>query len=165
MLSAEKDDILGIRLNQLHEDAATQPRTLRQWCDKLAGAERKAKLAKRKLRVVKAELSRVVRQNPHKYSIFKVTDTCVEDAVVCISDYKTAETELIDAEYNRDMLKNMVSSLHERGEQIGNEVKLHGQQYWARKTVEPSTQDAEDFRTEAMQEIVGAITKTKRSRE
>jgi hypothetical protein len=137
--SDRKDDILAINTNKLDEDAAEQPRTLRQWADKLSFAEKRAKLAKRKLRVVKAELSKVVRQSPSKYGIFRVTDTAIEDAVVMMSAYKAEEEELISAELARDLLKNMVISLHERGEEIGNLVKLHGQQYWARVRVDPDT--------------------------
>lgn len=135
----EKDDLLRIRFDRLHEDAAEQARLMRAWSSKLALADKKAKLAKRKARVVRAELSKVVRQAPGKYGIAKVTDTAVEDAVIQMTTCKEADQEQIEMEYQRDMLKAMVMSIHERGEQISNEVKLFGQQYWAKPAVDPET--------------------------
>lgn len=139
MKSEEKDDLLAIDIHNLENDASSQPRLIRIWIDKLAHAEKKAKLAKRELRLVKAELSKSVRSSPSKYGIVKLTDTSVEDAVVCMSTYKAKEEEYIDVELSRDIIKSMVQSLHERGEQISNEVKLHGQGYFSKVSVDPDT--------------------------
>lgn len=154
-----KDDILKIDLAHLEDTAAEQARLLRKWADKLATANKEAKLAKRKVRLVRAELSRVIRSSPAKYRIIKVTEDSVEDVVVMSHDFKAAEAELIEAEYNRDVLQAMVSSLHERGEQIGNEVKLFGQQYWAKPKLsgEIGVEAAEVERRRAMRAATEAL--------
>jgi len=154
MTPNEKDDILKIDLAHLEKDLAEHARLVRIWGDKLAEAEFNCKHAKNKLRLVKAELSRVVRSNPGKYNIVgRATEDATEDVVVTMSSYKEPAAELIQAEYDRDIIKNMVIALHERGEAMGYQAKLHGQMYWAK----PQTNEEysrHDVMTEAAEEAM-----------
>lgn len=157
-----KDDLLRINLNRLEVDAAEHARLLRQWGDKAAEAECKVRTGKNALRLIKAETAVVVRANPGNYGIRKISVEAVEDVVVQTRRYRDAETILVAAEYDRDILKSMVSALHERGEQIGNEVKLHGQQYWAKPRADQ--EDIQGVKEENAVDTMAAVMKTKKKK-
>jgi hypothetical protein len=132
-----KDDPLKINLYRLEKEAAGQAQLMRDWGQKWADAEKALKMLKNALKVARAEIAKAVRTNPANYGVNKLTEGSIEEVLTLNSILRKQENELVEAEYERDIIKAMVVAIHERGEMISNEVKLHGQQYWSKPTADP----------------------------
>lgn len=136
------DDLLAIRQDHLDEDAAGHPRLMFLWGKAFAVAKMKAKQAKNAHKVLEAELDRDIRLCPADYRIEKLTEAAVKACIYTHPSYARTWNELVEAEYEEDILDQFIKALHTRGEQIGNEVKLHGQQYWSKPPVTQGTRQA-----------------------
>lgn len=150
------EEILEIRLNFLEEDVAQQPKLRRQWGFELAKAKRELAIAKRNVKLLKAELGRAFRMDSRVNLGRKVTEGSTEEYIQSDDAFNKAELDVIEREYEVDWLKEMVEALEDRKEQLSNEVKLHGQGYWSKpwtKTT-PVPSQAERLR-EAQQSATG----------
>lgn len=132
MAPEEKDALLTIDLTRLEENCAEQTVLMRQWGDKLAVARRKVSMEEAKLKVVKSEMANKMRQRPDAYGLTKDTDKVIDDAVQASREWQAQNLAIIEAEYQRDLIKSMVDALNDRRTELENCVKLHGQMYFAK---------------------------------
>lgn len=139
MDSNEKDDLLRIDLYRLEECCINNPVLMREWADKLAEAKRATAMADAQLKLVKAEMGKKIRQRPSAYGVVKEVEACFNDALIASKEHQEALMAKITADYEEDILKAMVDSIHERGKQLSNTAALHGQQYWSKPHTDPET--------------------------
>ena len=130
-------DLFSIDLTILEKQWAEQPRLMRARTRKLAKANRDAAKAKAAFKLVAADLGQAIRKTPEHYGVEKVTDKVVEDTVIRQPEYQKVQAEMIEADYKAELLTGVVRALDHRKSALENEVKLHGQGYFAT----PQTKD------------------------
>lgn len=134
-------NVLLINRNSLDEECAHQPQLLFEWGEALARASLRAKEAKNRLKVVEAEIAMDVRSAPQKYGLDKITESSVAATVLLQPQYEAAHKELITAEYEEELLSQMVKALSDRRSELENLVRLHGQMYWSKPDTTATTQE------------------------
>ena len=87
--------------------------------------------AKEKLGFVRAEINSAIRRNPEKYKIDKVTEGAISEALLLQKEYQTANTNLMDAEFEAEVARGAVVAFSQRKDALENLVRLHGQSYFA----------------------------------
>jgi predicted HTH domain antitoxin len=135
-------EFLDVNLNKLEEENQAQPRRIYEYGMKLAQAKREVKRLKAKLKVTDAEIAREARKLPEKYGMFKVTDETVKEAVLSSNLHKIMEQQLIDAEYEEEILKVAVDALVDKRDSMSDLAKLHGQLYWCKTSSNEETRKA-----------------------
>lgn len=116
--------------HNLVEEARRQPKRMFEMCRELAEADADVKLLDVELELVEADLDRMIRSNPDKYGLKKVTEPGIKHAMKLTKRWQKAKKELITAETKRDTYKGGVKALEHRKESIGNIVYLNGQSYY-----------------------------------
>ena len=104
---------------------------------------------KAELDVVKAEIDKLIRDNPTPFDIVKTTETLITNTIIQQNDYQKQQAQVRTAKHNVDILQAAVSALDHRKSALENAVKLHGQNYFSK----PVAQDEES------KEIVDVIKK------
>lgn len=136
--------LLEIHENALEKDCTDHPRKVFLWGQELARIRKETKLAKHNLKLMSAQLNRDIRQNPIHFGLEKTTEAAIEATIIGEATYQAAQTDLIDAEYEEEVLEAFVEALRDYKDELRNMVLLHGQQYWSK----PDT--TVDSRAEAM---------------
>lgn len=137
MSNTPKEETLDLDLNRLEEACQKQPRMMFHWGKDLALAKKKSKEAKNALKLCFAEASKSIRVAPGMYGLEKVTDASVEATVLTLEGYQKAQQNLVDTEYEEDVLDAFVKALTDRRGEIGSLVQLHGAMYWAKPDTIP----------------------------
>lgn len=135
---AGEEALLGIDPNNLDVNCQNNPRQVRYWGRLYAKAKRAAQDAGNAVKLVKAEVRSAIRADPASYGIDKVTVDAIDDAMTVDGRYRDALDVQVQADYEEAMLKAEVDGLKDRGERLGDMVKLHGQLYFARS---PTTRE------------------------
>jgi hypothetical protein len=129
-LDYERD--LFIDESALDVEWLNQPLLMMRYSKQLAKAEKEVSRLKEKQRVVFATTDKDVRTNPGDYKIsVKLTEEVVKNAVLSSDEYQDISAELIEAQYEYNMLKAAVESIKQRKDALQDLVRLHGQQYFA----------------------------------
>ena len=102
---AEEPYILDPDPNNLIEEWSLQPKLYREWSRKLAKARQVLRRRKAKLKLTIAELDRLIRKDPSKYRLEKLSEPAIANAVLREIDYQTAEKRMHQAEYIVDLLE------------------------------------------------------------
>jgi anthranilate phosphoribosyltransferase len=126
------ENVLEIHLDRLEEECQSLPKLLFLWGDKLAQAKRDARNAKNYLKLLAANMAKEIRENPKDFGLEKITEAALEQTVLVQEQYAQALADHSEAEHEEDVLLAFVIALKEKGEQIGNMTKLHGQMYWSK---------------------------------
>lgn len=119
----------------LDQEWLNQPRLLMQYARHSALMRKRLEEAKQSLDIAKAEADKMIRTNPEKYGIEKVTETVVANAVLKEEGYQEAYTDFLNAKYEADMASSAVNAFEHRKSALENLVRLYGQQYFAGPTV------------------------------
>lgn len=128
-LNYEQD--LHIDDNALDLEWLGQPTLMVKYIQGQASARREVDRLKEKLNVSKAELDREIRLSPDKYGIEKITESVITSTIIIQDEYKKLVKELIDAQYELQMMQGAVAAIDQRKQALENLVKLYGQQYFA----------------------------------
>jgi len=96
-----------------------------------ASAKKEVSRMKEALAVEKAELGRRIRKDPDDFDLDKVTEAVVENTIIIQPDYKRAVSDLLDAQYEYDMIRGAVEAVQQRKDMLQDLIRLHGQQYFA----------------------------------
>lgn len=96
-----------------------------------ADCRKRVNECKENLDVVKADLDKTIRSNPEGFGISKITESTVLNTIMQRTEYKTANAELIEAEYDLGYARAAVEAMRNRKSALENLVMLHGQQYFA----------------------------------
>ena len=125
-------DLLEVRLEHLEEDCAGQSQLMREWGFHKAKAIRAVKDLKKELKLKAAHVGRDVRTNPAEFGLEKATEKAVEEVCLLDADYQDLQDQLIQAEYEEDLLGAFVDAIKDRRDQLRNEVILFGQMYFSK---------------------------------
>lgn len=87
--------------------------------------------AKANIDMVKAELDKEIRNNPDDFEIPKVTESAIQAAIAVHPDFKEAQKEYHDAQYEYNMAWGAVNAIQDKKAALENLVRLHGQNYFA----------------------------------
>lgn len=129
----EKD--LYIDESALDVEWLGQAPLMMRYCRELAKAEKEMVRLKEKMKVEWAILDKDIRTNPADFQIIKITEAAVQSAIIMDKDYQGLSQELIEAQFEFNMLKGAVDSIKMRKDALQDLVKLHGQQYFAGPTI------------------------------
>lgn len=130
----QEDDFsfFNIDPNNLDKEWIEQPGLFFTWASKLADARRDHEDAKSELDVVRAELSRDIREDPETYGITKLTEAVVALVIPEQQEYIDAAKALSKARHRQDIYQAAVNALDHRKRALENLVDLHGQNYFAK---------------------------------
>ena len=119
---------LEIDFDSLELEAHDCPSLMMKYSEERSRISKSVKLAKENLNVVRSQLiNKLLSESAKKPTVAEM------DAHVTTSDeYKQAYKELIDLEYEYDLLKDACSSLNVRKEMIQESVRLLGMNYFSR---------------------------------
>ena len=138
-----------------------QPSLMARYSYKLAEAKRDRDIAKEKLELIKAEINLDIRDNPNKYNLEKATDNAVNAAILMEADYKDAQVDVHQAQFEVDVLQGVINAIDHRKSALEQLVKLLGQDYFAPPVV---PHDLSQLRKERNKEIENRIAVTFRRR-
>jgi uncharacterized membrane-anchored protein YhcB (DUF1043 family) len=124
-------DYLEIDKYRLDEQWCEHPRRFGRCARKLARAQRDVRRAKAHLAEVAAKLNLEIRAYPSNFSIEKITDDVVKNAVVLQPEYKEANAKFMDAEDAEAELEVQVKTLDHFKRGLEKMVDLHGQDYFS----------------------------------
>jgi hypothetical protein len=128
-MNYEKDIVIdgeSLDLEWLH-----QPALMMRYTQNSARRRKELEEARQSLDVAKAEADKMIRTNPDKYGIEKMTETVVANAVLKEKGYQQAYTEYLEAKYESDMAQGAVNAFEHRKSALENLVRLYGQQYFS----------------------------------
>lgn len=134
-LDIDRDE--QINLLQLEIDWQDQPKTFRKYADALVAANTQLRQAEAKRDATEARLYIDIKSNPKKYfeGVEKATDKAVQSMVITQPAY-IKDAEVCNAMMERvESLKVMVETMRQRKDALENEVRLHGQNYFATPSV------------------------------
>lgn len=95
-------------------------------------AKRAIARANEDLKTLEAGKARKIRKRPGHYGFSdKLTEGGIKEAVTEDEEVKQARADLIDLQYDLDMLTNAMRAMEHRKQALEELVKLHGQQYFA----------------------------------
>lgn len=132
-MSEPNKDLLTVHLDRLEDDAKEQPQLMYDWGLELAKAKKKTKQCEKRVKLAKVAADKEAREDPlGTMGLDKTTEPAVKAYVEGNEEVVQCEQDVIDAEYEQDILYAFVESLRDRREEIGNLTKLHGQMYWSK---------------------------------
>ncbi len=111
-----------------------QPGLFFQYAKLLADAKRKLDESKSFLEVVKANMSRNVRDNPAAHQVTKITEGAITGAVTSSSVVQEAVKSVTENRHSVDVLTAAVTAMDHRKKALENLVYLHGQNYFSTPT-------------------------------
>ena len=134
------DEELGIDPERLDVEWIKHPDTFHKYAHAAADAERTAKEAAENVKVIRSELIRKANKNPERYlgKGNKATGTNVEAYYRKHPDHIEAKEELIEAEYERDIIQAAKSAMFMKKVALESLVKL-AMQGWFASPVAPKT--------------------------
>lgn len=150
---------LNIDQNLLDTHCIDIPRIIAKWNLRLSDSIKKRDNIKQERKVYKAELEKEIRSSdtPEVYGLNKITDK----SIVCSidSDLRTRDLEqqLIDAEYEVNVLQAAVESLRDKKSQIKNLVLLYHDEYWSNQPPKISEEVKEKMNKGINDEISSAL--------
>lgn len=152
-------DLLKINLNRLEEECAGQSQLMAEWGEILADAKRKSKDLRKALKLLTAQISLNVRRDPAEFGLARATDDSVKEVVTTQDEVQNLQDQVIQAEYEEEILDSFVWSIVDRKAQLENLVKLHGQMYWSKP--DTSSEETSQSRIAAMQTANKSLGKKK----
>jgi len=108
-----------------------QPSLMLKYTTKAAKARRNLDRIKEKLSVVKAQVEKEIRADPEEFEIVKVTESAIMSTVLLHDSYQEAMKELIDAQYEYQVVQGAVQAVDQRKQALENMTRLLGLQYYA----------------------------------
>ena len=127
-------DRLPVDQFSLEEECREQPSLLAEVGSWVSGIKADAKVKKKRVEFVEADLSLKVRKNPKEYSLSetgRITDTTVHSVVLTIKEYQDAVSASIEADKLANEASILLSSVEQRGSSIRDLVKLFIYSYYS----------------------------------
>lgn len=112
-----------------------QPQLILKYSKIAAEKRKEIDLKKEALNIIRAEIDRAVRTDPEAYDIIKITETVVVNTIAEQPEYKAANQEVIEANYEYDMARGALQALEHKKTALENLVRLFGQSYFAGPTI------------------------------
>ena len=128
-MSYESD--MHIDEDALDVELLEQPSLMAKYSRLLAESKRDRDLAKEALDLKKAEINLDIRDHPQDYKLEKVTVDAVEACILMEDEFKAAQKELNDTNFEVNVLQGIISAIEHRKSALENLVKLYGQNYFS----------------------------------
>jgi len=132
--TTEKQDdfsFFDIDEHNLDREWVEQPSLYFKWARKVADARMVLDEAKAEVDVTKAEVSRLIRDDPEDFGLEKVTEAAVTAAIPEHPDMMRAVKALSKAKHDVDIYQAAVNALDHRKRALEKLVDLHGQNYFS----------------------------------
>ena len=126
-----ESSVVSIDMMDLAKESQKQPDLVYNYTQLLADAKLKRDEAKDHVALVRAELDRDIRAEPEDFEIGKLTETVVEQTIICQGEYREALTAMRQAQHEVEKLYAITNSLEHRKKSLEHLVYLHGQGYFA----------------------------------
>lgn len=132
-MASEYERDLYIDESALDVEWIGQPQLMLKYSREYAKAEREVARMKEKISVKRAKLDKEIRIEPEKFGLsdVKITEAVVNNAIITDKEFQKLTEDLIEANYEVNMLKGAVDAVKQRKDALQDLVKLHGQQYFA----------------------------------
>ena len=125
-------DFFSLDKYKLDEEWEEQPRLYFQHALMLADARYKWELAKSNRAVVAAEIDVDIRRDPSKYGMKTASPKeAVENIVLLQKQYREADSNVIKAKHEVDIIQAAVEALEHRKKALEKEVDLFLSNYWS----------------------------------
>ncbi len=131
MSKVKPQEALQIDLDRLEVEWQAQPKLYYDFAAELAAARRDMRTAENRLPVIKAEAAKLIRTEPDRFGLTKLTEAIVSENVVLQEAVQEAQSELNDEKYRVDMLAGMVTAMDHRKKTLEKEVDLWLANYFA----------------------------------
>ena len=130
MLNYKQDEAIDI--HSLDMEWLRQADTFAKYAEQLAEAEAVIKRKNEKLKLLAAELTEQINKSVEAYlgEGVKATVANVEAYILRYPEYKLLKEELIDLEFEKDILLVAVQAMRMKCTALENLVRLHGQSYF-----------------------------------
>lgn len=145
---------LHIDTNNLEQEWVNQPALYYKYAVELAEARKDLDEAKSELDLVKAELDTVIRVDPEKYGVDRITEAAISNAVLQQQEYQDAVESYNKAHHSMRVLDAMVWALDHRKRALMKLVELHLANYYSEPKAPPRVE-------EFMEESVKASIRSK----
>lgn len=146
MSSEPSDRDFNIDELKLDREWIKQARTLRKYGLIQAEAQREYDAAKTELDLVAAELDLLIRKNPAKYGLVKVTDKAIEAKIPTMPRHKEAQQRVQDARYELDVAKVAVTAMEHKKRALEKLVDLFLSEYYAEPIQRRHSGEVEEMR-------------------
>lgn len=135
MMELDYERDTSIDMNNLDLEWNRQSRIFGAYAKELAQAELAVKKSHERVKQLRSELILESKSHPNKLPGGKATADASEAYYRTDQRYIDVKDEMINAEYERDVLQSAVSALNHKKVALENLVKLHGQSYFAGPSV------------------------------
>ena len=140
----EEVEFLQINELELEKAWADQPRLCWRWNRKLAKAKKQVSNAEKKFELVKAKLGKNIRENPEAYKLRKNTNDAVSEVLICQDLYQEAYNEIIEAQYEVDLIKAVTAAINDKKYALQDLVQLYLNEYYAEPSKKGHNKEAID---------------------
>lgn len=127
----EGNAFLDIDQDALDVEWLNQSRDYFEWATHLAESRHQLDQAKLTRDIVKADLSKCIRENPADFELEKVTESQVTNAILLQDEYQDAESKVHECSYAVRLAEAAVQAMDHRRKALENLVFLHGQNYFS----------------------------------
>jgi hypothetical protein len=125
-----KDEV-DIDRYQLDTELVQQPQKYYDWGVKAARASEEKETAKHDLDIVKADIEKRIRRNPHKYDIDNPTESAIKLEIPRHPKVKRYTRKYIKACYNERVMNEAKTSFAQRKNMLQNLTQLNLQLHFA----------------------------------
>lgn len=147
-MNEQEQSVVSIDENNLDKECINLPTDYLKYAHRSVDKKRDVDEAKSKLSVVEADIGKKVRDNPGVYGLEKVTESAINTTVIRTKEYKAAEQELRDAQYQADLAQAVVWALEHKKRTLTLLVELHGMGYFSKPKVSENGRDAVEKMTQ-----------------
>lgn len=130
-----------IDLDNLHLEWNKQTHLYQKYSEEYARLVKVKKKTEERLDIVKAELDKDIRRNPVKFGVLLYedskgntkppTETMISNAILLQEKYQDANNNVIEAEYEVNVMKGVVKSFEQRKDGLTEEARLWGAGYYS----------------------------------
>lgn len=138
----ELDNDRTINPSQLDVEAIRQADVFFKWAERAIHARAKVDRLKFDVDTFLAKTEMLIRCNPAKYGLDKVTESAIAARARMDEEYVKLYTRLLEAKTEAGLLDQAVAAMEQRKRMLEILVTLHGQEYFAGPSVPRSLVDA-----------------------
>lgn len=144
---AEFENLIDIDKTRLDDEAQKQPYKVWQYGKLYAKAQLRLDQAAADLKVVEADVDRVIREKPGRYGLAKITEPAVKRAILSSREYKDALKKVQRAQYRVRLFEAANKTLDHRRTSLSMLDGQDARSYYSRPAQHDRTDDGKsDFR-------------------
>lgn len=133
------DNFLEIDEHALDKEWIKQPALYYKYAKKLADARLEQQEAQNDLEAEKADLDRMIREDPDEYDLPKITEAGVAATIIAQSEYKDALKAVQRKQHEVATLQAAVTAFDHKRKALEKLVDLHGQNYFSEPRAKTTT--------------------------